>query len=172
MKTKRHIYPFFITLLLFIWPVTLYAQPSETDAPIHVEADRMVSKQKEQSVIFSGNVEAKQGELLIHADEMTVFHEKDSALAENSQNNTQKIQKLHATGNVKISQGNLVATGDKMEFYSKEKKVLITGKTKVWQGNNLVTGEKIMLDLNTETTIIEPDKDGGRVKAFFYPEKK
>jgi lipopolysaccharide transport protein LptA len=68
-------------------------------------------------------------------------------------------------------QGELVATGDQVEFMAEKKQVLLTGNTKVWQNNNLVTGEKVLLDLGTETTIIEPDKDsGGRVKAFFYPE--
>ena len=39
--------------------------------------------------------------------------------------------------------------------------------------SNLVTGERVELDLNTDTTIIVPDKEsGGRVKAFFYPSEK
>ncbi len=162
-----------IAVFMLLLPVTLAAQaPEVSETPIHVEADSMVSRQKEHAVVFSGNVEANQGEFIIHADEMTVFHEKGQEPTGTKQGSTQKIQKLHATGNVKISKGSLVATGDKMEFYALEKKVLITGNTKVWQDNNLVTGEKIMLDLNTETTTIEPAEGGGRVKAFFYPEKK
>ncbi|MEW6520455.1 MAG: lipopolysaccharide transport periplasmic protein LptA [Thermodesulfobacteriota bacterium] len=148
-------------------------QGPKADEPIHVEADRMVSKQKESAVIFSGNVDAKQGALNIHADEMTVYHQSQPAAAGAKQDGPQKIEKLFADGNVKIVQENLVATGKHMEFFAEQRKVLLTGDTKVWQDNNLVTGEKVMLDLNTGTTVVEPDKDnGGRVKAFFYPENQ
>lgn len=145
----------------------------KADEPIHVEADLMVSKQKENAVVFTGNVDAKQGMLTIHSDEMTVYHQNQPAAAGTKQEGPQKIQKLYADGNVKIVQENLVATGNHMEFFADQRKVLLTGDTKVWQDNNLVTGEKVMLDLNTGTTVVEPDKNnGGRVKAFFYPENQ
>lgn len=167
---------FFILILAVMLPsANLFAQgKADANAPIHIEADRMVSKQKENAVIFTGNVEAKQGGLTIHSDEMTVYHKDQPESTEAQQQaGAQKIEKLHAVGNVEIIQQGLVATGNQMRFFADERKVLITGNTKVWQGSNLVTGEKIMLDLNTETTIIEPDKkSGGRVKAFFYPEEE
>lgn len=163
----------FILPAMFLPAPVLFAQETKTDEPIHVEADRMVSKQKENAVIFSGNVDAKQGMLNIHSDEMTVYHQSQPATAGPKQDGPQKIQKLYAEGNVKIVQENLVATGNHMEFFADERKVLLTGDTKVWQDNNVVTGEKVMLDLKTGTTVVEPNKDnGGRVKAFFYPENQ
>jgi lipopolysaccharide export system protein LptA len=103
---------------------------------------------------------------------MTVYH-KNQGTGGAEQASPQKIEKLYAVGNVKIVQDELIATGNKMEFFADDRKMLLTGNTKVWQNNNLVTGETIMLDLKTDTTIIEPDKkSGGRVKAFFYPEKE
>lgn len=72
---------------------------------------------------------------------------------------------------MEILQDELVATGNEVEFLADKKQILLTGNTKVWQNNNLVTGEKVLLNLATETTIIEPGKEsGGRVKAFFYPD--
>lgn len=147
------------------------AEPLISKDPIHVEADLMVSRQKDNAVIFTGDVEAKQGRLTIFADEMTVHH--DSRAAADTAPGSPQIRKLVAEGNVKIVQGSLVATGNRMEFFSEQRKVLLTGNAKVWQDNNLVTGEKVELDLATETTVIEPDKKGGgRVKAFFYPDEE
>lgn len=165
------------TAALFLLPPSIVTGADNLDskAPIHVEADRMVSKQQENAIIFTGDVEAKQGDLIIYSDEMTVHHETQSGDGKTGKEKTgsQQIKKLFAKGNVKIVQEGLVATGDQMEFFAEERKVLLTGNTKVWQDNNLVTGEKILLDLNTETTVIEPDKKGGgRVKAFFYPDEK
>ena len=49
------------------------------EAPIHIESNRMTSTEKSNSVVFSGDVDAKQGDVRIRADEMTVFyHELDS----------------------------------------------------------------------------------------------
>jgi lipopolysaccharide export system protein LptA len=149
------------------------AQTAASDAPIHVEADRMVSKQKDNAIVFTGNVDARQGALTIHSDEMTVYHKNQPTAANAGQEGPQKIEKLYAVGNVKIVQEELVATGNSMEYFAADRKVLLTGDTKVWQDNNLVTGEKILLDLNAGTTVVEPDsKSGGRVKAFFNPENK
>ena len=41
-------------------------------SPIRIEADRMESVQEKNIVTFSGHVEAKQDDLIIHADQMTV----------------------------------------------------------------------------------------------------
>ncbi len=166
---------FFLAAAIFfalLPSISFGADKLDSKAPIHVEADRMVSKQQENAIIFTGDVEAKQGALTIYSDEMTVLHETQSADGKEKAG-SQQIKKLFAEGNVKIVQEGLVATGDHMEFFAEERKVLLTGNTKVWQDNNLVTGEKILLDLKTETTTIEPDKKGGgRVKAFFYPDEK
>ena len=143
-----------------------------SDEPIHIEADRMVSSQKENAVTFSGNVQAKQGKLTINSDEMIVYYSRQEAENKKQQEEQQEIKKIFAKGRIEIVQGDLVATGDTVEFLADKKQVLLTGNTKVWQNNNLVTGEKVLLDLSTETTVIEPGKEsGGRVKAFFYPEK-
>ena len=44
----------------------------ESSEPIHIEADRMVSQEQKNSVVFIGNVDASQGKVTIRADEMTV----------------------------------------------------------------------------------------------------
>ncbi len=160
------------TVLLPAEQVT--AQDQNSTDPVLIEADRMVSIQKENAVIFTGNVAASQGGLTIHSDEMTVYHHRNSDdKAAQQQEDGPQIEKLHAVGNVKIDTEGLVATGNDMVFFADKRKVIITGNTKVWQDNNLVTGERLELDLNTDTTIIEPDKEsGGRVKAYFYPTEK
>ena len=147
----------------------------KSQPPIHIEADKMVSRQQENAVIFSGNVRATQGDLVLNADTMTVYHNKDNKQAKEAEKNKgrNRIKKMVATGNVKLTNNGWVATGNQVEFFSQTRKVLLTGNTKVWQGNNIITGEKIELDLDADTTIIEPDTEkGGRVKAFFYPDSE
>jgi lipopolysaccharide export system protein LptA len=134
----------------------------------------MESDQKSEAVLFVGNVEARQGELLIQAARMTVYYQKPRA--EGSQLTGSEagraIEKLLASGSVKIVKQNWVATGDQLEFISGERKIVLTGNTKVWQDNNLVTGDRIVLYLDEGKSVVEKSdaETGERVKAFFYPE--
>jgi lipopolysaccharide export system protein LptA len=136
--------------------------------PIHVEADRMESDQQGGAVIFVGNVEARQGEMLITGDRMTVNYQKN----DNSDSQSKNIESLVASGNIKLTRQDWIATGDQLEYRSEERKVVLTGNTKVWQDNNMVSGERVVLYLDEGRSVVEKtdETEKGRVKAFFYPE--
>ena len=179
MQRAPQIYRKILGTLLFtgsmlISQFTLAAQGSE--APIHIEADRMVSQEKDNSVIFTGNVDARQGELLIRTDEMTVYY------IQNEKNNGKKgaseVNKLICKGNVQISQGNWLGTGQRMDYYAKDRKVILSGDAKGWQGQNMVAGKTITYFLDEGRSIVEGpasasgegDKSKpGRVKAVIQP---
>jgi lipopolysaccharide export system protein LptA len=177
-KRLQHIFSVLALTLLCVLPVRAQVPPIGPELsrePIHIEADRMESDQKTEAVIFVGNVEARQGNILIQAERMTVYYQKPPA-GESTQPKTgdpsRAIEKLLATGGVKIVRENWVATGDQLEFLSGERKIVLTGDTKVWQDNNLVTGDRIVLFLDEGKSVVEKDttREGERVKAFFYPE--
>ena len=150
------------------WPVSA----GERQSPVQIEADHMVSTQKDNSVFFSGRVEAKQDELTILADEITVYYKGATAKKQGADGSgSRDIKRMFAWGNVKITQNEWVATGDTAEYFANERKVVLTGNTKVWQNNNMVTGDRFVMYLDEGKTIVErSQKQGERVKAFFYPE--
>ena len=170
-----HRLPAFLFLCSFLISILVHvdfvqAADGGQSAPINIEADKMLSHQKENAIIFIGNVKAVQADLVLYADKMTVYHKQDSGNRARQEMGQGKFKKIFATGNVKLTKGDWVATGDQVEFFTEEKKVLLTGDSKVWQGNNIITGESVLLNLDENTTVIEPDKKSGeRVKAFFYP---
>ncbi len=137
--------------------------------PIHVEADRMVSQEKDSSVVFMGNVEARQGDLVIRADEMTVFYTpgKDRENPGSSQ-----VHRLVCRGNVEITRDDWLGIGRRMDYLADERKVVLTGDAKAWQGRNMVAGKTITYYLDEGRSIVEQDKTktGGRVKAVIHPE--
>lgn len=175
-------------------PSLAWAVPPK--APVQIEADQMLSSQKDNSVFFSGQVAAKQEDLTIHSDEMTVYYavgpektaakQPQAAKGQEAGGSVQSpldggsaqsplaggIDRLVAKGHVEITKEGWVATGDQAEYFSEERKVVLTGNTKVWQNNNLVTGETFIMYLDEGKTIVERNssKKGERVKAFFYPE--
>ncbi len=153
-----------------------YAAPVVSDnsatEPIHIEAARMESDQRQGSVSFAGEVEATQGDLIIRAEQMTVYYRKAGDTGSPAGSVSKSIENLKASGNVKIIKQDWLASGDRMEFETKGRKVVLTGNTKVWQGNNTVTGDKVILYLDEGKSVVENqnDKKDHRVKAFFYPE--
>ncbi|MCK5341197.1 MAG: lipopolysaccharide transport periplasmic protein LptA [Desulfobulbaceae bacterium] len=131
----------------------------------------MESKQQSNTVIFSGKVEAKQGDLFIRADDMEVKYQAQGKKGAKASGTSPRISKIVAKGNIEIRNQGWVASGDALEFFEQERKVLLTGNAKVWQDNNMVTGERILLYLDEGKSVIEKsEKKGERVKAFFYPQ--
>jgi len=159
-------------------PATEAAKVDLSKEPVHIEADRMESDQKTESILFVGNVEAHQADLAIKADRMTVFYQRAAAAKTDTRNSgaeaTRSIDRLTASGSVEIVKLDWNATGDQLEYVSRDRKIILTGNTKVWQDNNLVTGDRIVLYLDEGKSIVERkgSGEGERVKAFFYPDAK
>lgn len=172
----------FIALLILLSGLFLAGGPAGAAPPsvpaasgggkaTHVEADRMVSLKGDNAVLFTGNVDARQGALIIRSDEMTIYYfsdeEKEKAPA--GQEGGRKLKKLFAKGNVTIRDEGWTASGTAMEYFEIERKVILTGNAKVWQDNNLVTGDTVVLFLDEGKSIVERGaKKEERVKAFFY----
>jgi lipopolysaccharide export system protein LptA len=143
--------------------------------PILIEADRMESSQGKNIIIFSGNVQANQDDLIINADTMTVRYtgnatQPDSINDVPADGLSRQIDTINAKGNVKIVQGDWIATGDSMDFNADERIAILSGNAKAWQDQNMVSGEKIILYLDEGKSVVERNmKEGERVKAFIYP---
>ncbi|MCK4839524.1 MAG: lipopolysaccharide transport periplasmic protein LptA [Desulfobulbaceae bacterium] len=172
---------FALTILLNIVLSCCWSAPASSAAagrdnpatePIHIEAARMESDQRQGSVLFVGKVEATQGDLIIRAEQMTVFYRKTGDTAGAAGGVSKNIENLTASGNVTLTKQDWLASGDRMEFETEGRKVILTGNTKVWQGNNTVTGDKIIIYLDEGKSVVENQGDNtdNRVKAFFYPE--
>ncbi len=119
------------------------AGAKEKEPPIVVEADQMSSTEESNTVLFLGNVDAKQGDLRILSDEMTVYYH-EAATQDQEADTEQKIEKLVCVGNVELSSAEWLGTSDQMIYYSGNRKVMLIGDAKAWQGENMIAGEKIV----------------------------
>ncbi len=150
--------------------ILLSAGPGFTeDDPIRIEADRMVSQEQDNSVVFIGNVDASQGQVTIRSDEMTVYYTQKEGTKGKTQSS--KVKKLICTGNVEVTQDDWLGTGKRMDYFAKDRKVILSGDAKAWQGQNMVAGKTIIYYLDEKRSIVEQDKTKpGRVKAVIHPE--
>ncbi|MBW1635878.1 MAG: lipopolysaccharide transport periplasmic protein LptA [Deltaproteobacteria bacterium] len=114
--------------------------------PIHIEADHMTSTEKTDSVLFEGDVDAKQGDVRIRADKMTVFYSKKQAKTKKKKagKSSQQVEKLVCIGNVEVTKGEWLGTGKKMIYLAKDQQIILLDNAKAWQGQNMVAGNKII----------------------------
>ncbi len=143
---------------------------NKASAPIHIEADRMISQEQKNSVIFLGNVDASQGNLTIRCQEMTVYYTQDKG-KKKGRNSSSEVKKLICRKNVEITQGDWLGTGNRMDYFARDRKVILSGNAKAWQGPNMVSGKTITYYLDEKRSIVEQDrKKSGRVTAVIHPE--
>jgi lipopolysaccharide export system protein LptA len=129
------------------------SSPFTSSKPVKITAESLEADNKKNTVTFKGNVVAKQGDMVIIADTMTVEYEKEGG-----------INTVQASGNVKMSQADRVATGTRIVFYNPEQKIVMTGNPKIWQGDNLISCDKITVLLEQDRIFFE-----GKVDSTIFP---
>ena len=129
------------------------SSPFSSTKPVKITSESLEADNKRNLVTFKGNVVAKQGDMVILADTMTVDYEKEGG-----------IKRVEASGNVKMSQENRIATGTRIVFYNPEQKIVMTGNPKIWQGDNLISCEKITVLLEEDRIFFE-----GKVDSTIFP---
>jgi lipopolysaccharide export system protein LptA len=129
------------------------SSPFASSKPVKITSESLEADNKKNTVTFKGNVVAKQGNIVITADTMTVDYEKEGG-----------IKTVQASGNVKMSQEERVATGTRIIFYNPEQKIVMTGNPKIWQGDNLISCEKITVLLEEDKIFFE-----GKVDSTIFP---
>ena len=140
-KIKNNFMLLLVACCLIILPVQAFG----AESPIYIEADHMASTEKNSAVLFTGDVDAKQGDLRIRSDKMTVYYTEKGEQSEKKQADaTQQVEKLICEGNVEITRDDWLGTSDKMTYLSEKRQVILTGNAKAWQDQNMVGGEKII----------------------------
>lgn len=120
------------------------------EQPIQIAADKMTAVEKSQSVIFSGNVDAKQGNVRIRSDEMTIFYvEQQKGSKKKSGKSAQQVKKIICEGNVEVTSEEWLGTSDTMHYFSRKNLVQLIGNAKAYKGQNMVQGERIDYHLDT-----------------------
>lgn len=147
MDKKYRFYLLVSAITIFLITLSGAYSGLRADAPIHIEADRMSSSQKSNSVVFTGAVSAKQGDITIRSDKMTVHYSEQKG-KKNQKNPTQQVEKLICVGNVEVTRAEWLGTSKKMVYLSNKRQVILTGNAKAWQDQNMVSGEKIIYYLD------------------------
>jgi len=144
---------YFFILYLIVTVLSLSPLTGRTclaeDQPIQIEADSMTSVEKTRTVIFKGNVDAKQGDVRIRADKMTVYYSGSKSGSSKKSRNAQQVEKITCKGNVEVTSEEWLGTSDTMHYFSKKNLVQLIGNAKAYQGQNTVKGQRIDYHIDT-----------------------
>ena len=138
--------------------------------PIEISADSLEVQQEEQLAVFTGNVDAAQGELNLRADKLVVYYRANAK-------NANAIRLIEAYGNVFLSSPTEMAQGAKGVYNLDTDRVELTGSVVLTRGESVIRGDRLDMDLASGTTRVsstsvvtqQGDQGSGRVKALFVP---
>jgi lipopolysaccharide export system protein LptA len=143
----------------------------DTSQPINVSADRLEVREDGKTAVFSGHVEAVQGDMKLTASEIRVYYRpgSTSGTAGKGGNTSQFITRIDATGDVAIETPQESAKGD-WAIYDVDQNILtLGGSIEITRGENKVQGQRLVLDMGSGRTQIESGDGTGRVKGTFSP---
>ena len=133
---------------------------------IRITSDKMEAFDQKGTVVFTGNVVAKKGNLTIYADRLEVFYDQVKT-ADNKKK--RRLKKIVFMGHLKIVQGRRKATAKEAIYYKPQEKIVLLKNAQVWDGPNTIKGDKIVLYVNENRSVVESSgKD--RVEAVVFSE--
>lgn len=140
----------------------------DTALPIEIAADALEVQQENQIAVFSGNVDAQQGNIKLRAERLWVHYQEGA-----NEDAAQAISKIDAEGQVFFSSGSETAEGDQGTYDVDNGVITLTGRVVLTQGNNVIKGNRVVFDLTTGQSTMDGDKSGGdgRVRGLFVPRR-
>lgn len=154
---------YFIALVLMASPV--FAQidmlgGNGNSSPIEITSDSLEVLQAENKAIFSGDVNAKQGDLDIKSSKMTVFYKKSAAKKDETDSGKRqtpsegKVSKVEIDDKVFISTPKETAQGNKGVYEVDPGTITLTGNVTLTSGKNIVKGDKLVYNIKTRQSKI------------------
>jgi len=101
-----------------------------SNLPITIKSNELTTDNKGKTAVFTGKVVAKQGDIIIFADRLTINYGEKKG----------DVEKIEADGNVRIIQENRTGIAAHAVYESKAGRIILTGKPKVMQGADTLTG--------------------------------
>jgi lipopolysaccharide export system protein LptA len=171
-------FPSFAALLLIaIGAVPALAQKvispvlpgGDSKAPVSIDAAKLEYFDKEQKLVYSGGVVAKQGDAVLKSTTLVIFLNSGPMQGGGAGAGENQIKRMEASGPVTIVSKDQVGVGDRATYDKEGNKVLLIGNVSLSQGGNIIKGKadsRLIYDLITSQAIIE---GAGGINSLMVP---
>ncbi len=146
--------------------------------PIMIDAAKLDYFDKEQKLVYSGSVKARQGESRLNAETLTIFLSKDTPPAGKEAPAAKEagagaggngVKRMEAAGGVTVISSDQVGTGDRGVYDKENNQVTLTGNVTLSQGPNVTKGDRLVYDLTTNQARVFNGPSAARVQSIFTP---
>jgi len=129
--------------------------------PITVKSNQLSADNMGKTAVFTGKVVARQGDITIYSDRMTINYGDVKG----------EVEKIVAEGDVRIVQENRIGLAAHAVYDSKQGLITLTGNPKVMQGTDSITGKTIIYYIDEDKSVVSGEGDS-RVNAVIHPSTK
>ena len=142
----------------------------DSRAPVSIDAAKLEYFDKEQKLVYSGGVVAKQGDSTLRSTNLVIFLASSviqGGPAPAAGGGESQIKRMEAAGPVTIISKDQIGTGDRATYNKEENKFLLLGNVTLSQGGNIIKGKpesRLVYDLTTSQAVIE-----GGVNSLMTP---
>jgi lipopolysaccharide export system protein LptA len=137
-------------------------QESKTARDVDIESDTMEILDDQKKAIFTGNVNAKRGNVTLKCAKLVVDY---TETTQPDGTKSSDVSTLDATGGITILTNSQTITGQWAKMQVKANQLTVGGDVKVIQGKTILNGQQLFVDLNTNRS----EMKGGRVRGSFVP---
>ncbi len=155
----------YLFILLLGWSVAgaVQAKGGIGDAPIAIDAESLEVIQNENKAIFTGDVVAKQGEMVLKAAKMVIYYEKQSK--GEVQSSMGALNRIEVVGDVHMLTKTESADADRGLYDAVRKKIFLYGNVVLKREQNVLNGSALQYDMVTGSSILTGGVQAGGVQA-------
>ncbi|GAB4388156.1 MAG: lipopolysaccharide transport periplasmic protein LptA [Thermodesulfovibrionales bacterium] len=116
--------------------------------PVVITSRSLSADNRTNTAVFEGDVVAKTGDVVLHADRMKVQYLPEGG----------GVSLIEAEGGVKLVRGDRVVTSGRATYYGDERKIIFTEEPRAVQDGNVITGSRMTYLIDEDRSIIEDSK--------------
>lgn len=154
-----------LLLLPLVAPASALALASDRDEPIHIRADRVEINEQTGVSIYRGNVEVRQGSMLLQANRVIVYRKGDELDRLEAEGQPARFRQRPDEGEPPVQ-----GSAQHIEYHASTATAYLVGDGYMQRGRNEFRGERIEYD--TAASIVKATGGGegdGRVHAVIRP---
>lgn len=149
------------------------ALSSDAESQVEISADNLTLDQKNMTSVFTGNVEARRGSMLIKAQTAHVSEDKYGFQTIELQGDPVSFTQMGEDGD------KIEAQGNRFNYSTKDNLAVLAGRARVKKRDVMATGDKITYNTKTEIYTASAasangvnEKKTGRVTVILPPDDK
>jgi lipopolysaccharide export system protein LptA len=139
----------------------------DANAPIDISSGRIEVQERADRAIFAGNVVARQGDLTLSTERLTVAYSSVGGI---------EINRLDASGGVVVKSPSETARGNFGIYDLDRKLITLVGAVQLNRGGSQINGQRLTIDLNSGRAVMSGapgiDQNNGRVTGHFTVPKR